>query len=110
VGVYGVTAFAVSKRAREIGVRVALGARARHICVLVTRGAAAQVALGTALGLAGALALGRGLQNLLSEIEPNDLLTLATVPLLLTAVAIVACVTPAVRALRVDPARALRAE
>jgi putative ABC transport system permease protein len=110
VGVYGVTAFAVSKRTREIGVRVALGARARHISALVTRGAATQVALGTALGLAASLALGRGLESLLSEIEPSDPLTLAAVPLLLAAVAATACVMPAVRAVRVDPARSLRSE
>jgi putative ABC transport system permease protein len=110
VGVYGVTAFAVSKRAREIGVRVALGARARHICALVIRGAAAQVALGSAIGLAGSLALGRGLETLLSEIESSDPITLAAVPLLLAVVAAAACVMPTIRAVRVDPARTLRAE
>jgi ABC-type antimicrobial peptide transport system permease subunit len=110
VGVYGVTAFAVSKRTREIGVRLALGAQARHICALVTRGAASQIALGTALGLAGAIALGRVLQNLLSEIEASDPLTLMAVPLVLAVVAAVACFLPALRAMRVDPARALRAD
>ena len=110
VGVYGVTAFAVAKRAREIGVRVALGARASHISALVARGAAVQIALGTVLGLAGAFASGRILQTLLSEIEPNDGVTLVAVPLVLGAVAAVACLLPARRALRLNPADALRAE
>jgi ABC-type lipoprotein release transport system permease subunit len=76
----------------------------------VTRSAATQVALGTMLGLAASLALGRGLETLLSEIEPGDPLTLVAVPLLLAVVAALACVMPTIRAVRVDPARSLRAE
>jgi putative ABC transport system permease protein len=110
VGVYGVTAFAVAKRAREIGLRVALGARAAHICALVARGIASPLVAGTVLGLAGAMLLGRALQTLLSEIEPNDTVTLVAVPLVLAAVAAIAGFVPARRALRVNPADALRAE
>jgi predicted permease len=110
VGVYSVTAFAVSRRTREIGVRVALGARARHVYLLVTRGAALQVAGGIALGLIGAFAAAGVLDSILSEIDATDGVTLAIVPVLLAAVTIVACLVPARRAVAVDPAQALRAE
>jgi ABC-type antimicrobial peptide transport system permease subunit len=110
VGVYAVTAFAVSRRTREIGVRMALGARARHVYLLVTRGAALQVAAGIALGLAGAFAATGVLDSILSEIDATDGVTLAIVPVLLAAVTIVACLVPARRAVAVDPAQALRAE
>jgi len=110
VGVYAITAFAVSKRTREIGVRMALGARARHVYLLVTRGAALQVAAGIALGLAGAFAATGVLDSILSEIDATDGVTLTIVPVLLAAVTIVACLVPARRAVAVDPAQALRAE
>jgi predicted permease len=110
VGVYAITAFAVSRRTREIGVRMALGARARHVYLLVTRGAALQVGIGVVLGMMGAVAAGGVLDSILSEIDATDGVTLAIVPALLTAVTIVACLVPARRAVTVEPARALRAE
>jgi len=110
VGVYAVTAFAVSKRTREIGVRIALGARAHHICLLVTGGAAMQIAIGTALGVAATLAAAPVLAGLLSEIDATDGVTLAAVPLLLGSIAMIACLVPAGRAVRVDPMAALRSE
>jgi len=110
VGVYAITAFAVSKRTREIGVRMALGARARHVYLLVTRGAALQVGTGIVLGLIGAVAAGGVLDSILSEIDATDGVTLTIVPVLLAAVTIVACLVPARRAVAVDPAQALRAE
>jgi predicted permease len=110
VGVYAITAFAVSRRTREIGVRMALGARARHVYLLVTRGAALQVGTGIVLGLIGAVAAGGVLDSILSEIDATDGVTLAIAPALLAAVTIVACLVPARRAVTVDPARALRAE
>ena len=110
VGVYAVTAFAVSNRTREIGVRMALGARAHHVYLLVTRGAAAQIAAGLALGLVGALAARGVLGSILREIDPADAVTLALVPALLAGVTMVACLVPARRAVAVDPARALRTD
>jgi len=110
VGVYAVTAFAVSRRTREIGVRMALGARARHVYLLVTRAAALQVGAGIALGLAGAFAATGVFGSILSEIDPIDGITFAMVPALLAGVTIVACLAPARRAVAVDPAHALRAE
>jgi predicted permease len=110
VGVYAVTAFAVSKRTREIGVRMALGARAHHVYLLVTKGAVIQIAAGIALGLVGALAARGVLDSLLREIDAADAVTLALVPAALAVVTIVACLAPARRAVAVDPARALRAD
>jgi ABC-type antimicrobial peptide transport system permease subunit len=110
VGVYAVTAFAVSTRTREIGVRMALGARAHHVYLLVTRGAAIQIAAGIALGLVGSLAAGGVLDSILSEIDAVDGVTLAAVPLLLGLVTLVACLVPAGRAVAVNPAHSLRAE
>ena len=110
VGVYAVTSFAVSRRTREIGVRIALGARARHVYLLVTRGAALQIAAGIVLGLAGALAVRGVLDAILSEIDPVDGLTLTAVPVLLALVMLMACLVPATRAVTVEPARSLRAE
>jgi len=110
VGVYSVMAYSVAQRTGEIGVRMALGARARHVYLLVTRGAALQVGTGIVLGLIGAVAAGGVLDSILSEIDATDGVTLAIVPALLAAVTIVACLVPARRAVTVDPARALRAE
>jgi putative ABC transport system permease protein len=110
VGVYAVTAFAVSRRTREIGVRMALGARSRHVYLLVTRGAAVQVAAGIALGVAGAFAITGVLDSILSETSATDGATLAIAPVLLAGVTIAACLVPTRRAVGVDPAQALRAE
>jgi predicted permease len=110
VGVYAVTAFAVSRRTREIGVRMALGARAGHIYALVTRGAALQVTVGIALGLLGAFGVRGVLDAILSEIDATDAVTLAAAPVLLACVTVIACLVPAARAAAVDPARSLRAE
>ena len=94
VGVYAVTAFAVSRRTREIGVRMALGARGSHIALLVTRGAALSIGLGTALGVAGSLAAGGILDAILQEIDAADGVTLVGAPLLLALVTIAACLVP----------------
>jgi predicted permease len=110
VGAYAITAFAVSRRTREIGVRMALGARARHVYVLVTRGAALQVAAGIGLGLIGTLAARGILESVLSEIDASDAVTLGAAPALLAIVTALACLVPASRAVAVDPARSLRAE
>jgi putative ABC transport system permease protein len=110
IGLYGVMAYSVTLRTRELGVRVALGARAGHVCWVITRRAAVQLAAGITLGLAGALGAGQLLQGMLFGVSSRDPLTFAGAPALMTVVALVACVVPARRAMRLDPVAALRAE
>lgn len=110
LGLYAVTAYAATRRTREVGVRIALGARARHVWWLVTRRAALQLGAGTTIGLAGALGVGQLLEGLLWGVSSREPVTLVAVPALLVAMALVACIVPARRAMRVDPVAALRAE
>lgn len=108
VGLYGVMAYSVTQRTREIGVRMALGADAGEVRGLVLRQVALMLAIGGAVGLAAAFALGRAAQSLLWEIEPYDPLALGISVLLLSVVALGAGYLPARRASRVDPMQALR--
>jgi putative ABC transport system permease protein len=110
VGIYGVTAFTVNHRTREIGVRMALGAQRRDVLRLVLGEGMLLAGLGILLGVAGALALTRLLESYLYEVKPTDPLAFTTMALLLGAVALMACVIPARRAMRVDPLVALRHE
>ena len=110
VGIYGVLAYTVSQRSREIGLRIALGADSGRIRNLVVRQGALLVGMGVALGLAGALVTTRALQSLLFGVTPLDVPTLIAVPVLLIMVAIAACYLPARRASRVAPMDALRCE
>lgn len=110
VGIYSVMAFTVARRTSEIGIRIALGATPASIFQLVLRGAAALLALGLTLGLAGAFAATRLLQESLYQIKPFDPQIFALVALLFTVIATLACLVPARRALRVDPMTALRSE
>ena len=100
----------VSQRTREIGVRMALGARSGDVLRLVLREAATLAVLGIAVGLATALALSRTLGTLLFNLSPTDPLTFAAAPLLLLLTAVVAALLPARRAAHVDPIEALRSE
>jgi putative ABC transport system permease protein len=109
-GVYALLAFVVEERRREIGIRMALGARARDLIGLVARRGLALTALGLAIGGALGLALGRFVEALLYEVEPGDPATFVAVAALLTAAALVACGLPAQRARRVDPMTALRGD
>ncbi len=109
-GIYGVMAWSVAQRTREIGVRVALGARRADVVALVLRQGMTLTAVGLLIGLAGALGLTRLLSSLLFEVSATDPLTFAAVPLALAAVALLACYVPARRAAGVDPMTALRAE
>ncbi len=110
VGLYGVMAATVRQRTREIGIRLALGARVEEVRGLVLRQGMRLAVLGCALGTAGALVGARALRSMLFGIRPTDPVTFAAVVGLILAVAALACCLPALRASRVDPASALRAE
>lgn len=110
LGIYGVLAFAVSRRRQEIGVRVALGATPSSVMRMVVGQGLRLAAIGVVLGLAGALWVTRSMQTLLFEVQPGDPMTLAAVIVSLVAVALVASTIPALRALRIDPGIAMRAE
>jgi predicted permease len=110
VGVYGVVSFTAVQRTREIGIRMALGGTTRDVMRLVLRQGARMVFAGLLVGLLAAWGLTRVMGRLLFGVSPSDPLTYATVALLLTAVALLACWIPARRATRVDPGIALRYE
>ena len=110
VGIYGVISFVVSQRTREIGVRMALGAKRDDISRMVLREGLGVTLLGIAIGLASALAVTRLMLALLFGVSPTDPGTLAAVPVLLAAVALVASWLPARRAAAVDPLEAIRYE
>jgi len=110
VGIYGVMAYAVSRRTREIGLRMALGARAQDVMRLVLGQTMGVTLLGIAVGLGGALALRRIVASMLFGVGPGDPATLLLVALMLALVALAAGFVPARRAARVDPSIALRAE
>jgi putative ABC transport system permease protein len=110
IGIYGVLAYNVGQRSREIGIRMALGARKMDVLTMVLREGIILMGIGVLVGLAGAFALSRLLRSLLFGVTSTDPLTYILVPMLLVAVAIVACLVPARRAARVDPTVALRME
>jgi ABC-type antimicrobial peptide transport system permease subunit len=108
VGLYGVLAYSVAQRTREIGVRMALGADAAHVRGLVVKQVAVMLAIGGVIGLAGALGLGRMARSLLFELQTHDPIALGIAVLLLGCVALAAGWVPARRAAMVDPMHALR--
>jgi hypothetical protein len=107
LGIYGVVAWIVSQRTREIGLRMALGAPASRVVRQMTGQALAPVGIGLAIGLVGALGAGRALQDQLFGVSARDPLTLAVVVVVMMLVAFVAALIPARRAARIDPSRAL---
>ena len=110
IGIYGVMSYAVSKRTREIGVRMALGADPRSVLRLVVGQGMAVAFAGAGLGLVGAFLLTRLMASLLYGVRPGDPLTFAAVAAALLLVALAASWIPARRAARIDPMQALRAE
>jgi putative ABC transport system permease protein len=110
VGVYGVKAYAVACRTREIGIRMALGAHRRDVFALIMRQGVLQTALAVAAGLLLSLAAGQVLAKILYDVSPSDPLALVTATLLLASAALLACFFPANRATRVNPITALRTE
>jgi putative ABC transport system permease protein len=108
LGIYSVVAYAVAQRVHELGVRVALGARAPDVLRLVLRQGMTQIAIGLLLGLGGALLAGRTVRALLFHVDTTDPLLLALPAALLAAAGLLASLVPALRALRIDPVQALR--
>jgi len=110
VGVFGMTAYAVSRRTAEIGVRMAFGARPGQVVKTILRDSALPIAIGTTLGLGGAALITRVIESFLFETTPTDPVTFAAVALTLVAAGCLAALVPAMRAASVDPVATLRAE
>ncbi|HEY2848426.1 MAG TPA: ABC transporter permease, partial [Gemmatimonadaceae bacterium] len=110
IGIYGVVAYLVGQRSRELGIRIALGATPSRVVQLVVREGVAMVAAGIGVGLIGALAITRLMGALLFNVRPTDPLTYIAVTALLSAVGLFASSVPAMRAANVDPAHALRSD
>jgi putative ABC transport system permease protein len=110
VGIYGVMSYLVTERTREIGIRMALGASSGNILRMILSQAMKLVLTGASLGIASAFLLTRVMASVLYEVSASDPMTFIAVPLILSAVALIACAIPARRAARVDPSIALRYE
>ncbi|HTO98430.1 MAG TPA: FtsX-like permease family protein, partial [Myxococcales bacterium] len=110
VGIYGVTAYSVVQRTREIGVRMAVGASAGSVLRMVLAGALRNVGLGLCIGTAGALAGARLIASQLYGVSARDPLTYVAIAVLLALVGLAASAIPALRATRIDPLAALRTE
>jgi ABC-type antimicrobial peptide transport system permease subunit len=110
VGVYGVKSYAVARRTREIGIRMALGADRGDVFALIMKQGALQTALALGVGLLLALGLGRVLAQMLYQVSPSDPVALIASSVMLGSAALLACFLPARRAMRVTPMTALRTE
>ena len=110
IGIYGVIAYSVAQRRKEIGIRVALGAKPSNVAGMVVRQGMGMAAVGIAAGLVLAFGVTRFLSGILFAVTPTDPITLAAVAITLAVAALLACYVPARRATRTDPVEVLRAE
>jgi predicted permease len=110
IGIYGVTAYTVTRRTREIGIRIALGARTADVIRMVLREGVALTLIGSAIGVVLAAALSRVLAGFLFGIPPIDPITFAATTVLFVAIGLAACYVPVLRATHIDPKQALRYE
>jgi ABC-type antimicrobial peptide transport system permease subunit len=110
VGIYGVMAYSVSRRTREVGIRMVLGAQRNDVLLLILGRGLLLAGSGLGIGLAAALGTTRLMSALLFEVSPTDPFTFAAITLLLATVALAACYLPAAKVLELDPLEALRAE
>ena len=109
-GIFATMHYSVAQRTKEIGIRLAVGARQANVVGMILREGLLLVGAGIGIGLAGSLALARSIRTLLFEVGPGDPVTLSAVSLLLATIALFACYTPARRATRIDPMLALRCD
>jgi putative ABC transport system permease protein len=110
IGIYGVLSFSIARRSREMGIRLALGAAARQVFLSVVRDGMTLVGVGTVIGLIGGFVVARSLAGFLYGVPTSDPATFAGAATLLIAIALVACIVPARRAMRVNPITALRSD
>jgi putative ABC transport system permease protein len=110
VGIYGIVSYSVTQRTHEIGIRMALGARAANVLSLIMKNGLTLVLAGILIGIGSAIGLTRFLATLLFGVEPTDGVTFVVVSVTFFVIAVVAALIPAIRATRVDPVTALRSE
>ena len=110
IGIYGVVSFAVARRRKELGIRMAVGADSQQILFMILRQGLSMAGIGVAIGLLTTLGISRFAVSLLYGVSPADPLTFITIPSLLIGVALLACLVPARRAAGLDSVEVLRAE